>query len=90
MIQLLRLVNRLASEIDAELVEHVDVNRAHHGRGVSIAVHEIADLLHGEFCDRVGGRADSKSDKDFVCMKSGVMVAQVVDLKIGDRLDYVG
>ena len=68
MIELLCLVNRLTCEVDAKLVEHIDVNRAHHGRGVSIAVNEIADLLHSEFCDRVGGSTDSKRDKNFVRM----------------------
>ena len=82
MIQLLCLVDRLTCEVDAELVEHVDVYRAHHGRGVCIGIHEVADLLHSELCYRVGCSADRKSDEDFVCMKSGVVVAQMVDLKI--------
>ena len=90
MIELLCLVNRLTGKVDAELVEHVEVNRTHHGRGVSIAVCEISDLLHSEFCNRVGGSADSKSDEYFVSMKSRVVVAHVIDLKVGDRLDNIG
>lgn len=75
MIQLLRLVNRLASEIDAELVEHVDVDGAHHSGRMSVAVNEISNLLHRKLCDRVGGSADGKRDKYLIRMKSGVMVA---------------
>ena len=56
---------------------------------MSIAVSEISDLLHCELSYRVGGSTDRKSDKDLIRMKSGVVIAHVIDLKVRDRLDYV-
>ena len=80
---------RLAGKVDAELMEHIEVYRAHHGSGMSIAVGEVADLLHSELCYRVGGSTDRKSDEDLIRMKSGVVVAHMIDLKVRDRLDNV-
>ena len=88
-IELLCLVYRFASEVDAELAEHVEVDGAHHRRGVSIAVLKVAYLLHRKLCYRVGSGTDSKRDKDFVGMESRIVVAHVVDLEVRYRLDNV-
>ena len=89
MIQLLCLVDGLTCEVDAELVEHVEVDGTHHGRGVGIAVCKVAYLLHGKFGYRIGSGTDSKSDENFICMESRVVVAHVIDLEVRDRLDDI-
>ncbi len=89
-IKLLCLIDRLACEVDAELMEHIEINGTHHGGGVCITVCEIAYLLHCKLGDRIGGGTDRKSDENFIGMKSRVVITHVIYLKVGDRLDDIG
>lgn len=87
MIQLLRLISRLEGDIDAELFEHLLVNVGEDDGGVRLAALEAVDLVDRVARHRVHDRAYSQRDKHLIRVQARIVVAEVLDLEVLDRLD---
>lgn len=87
MIQLLRLIPRLEGYIDAELLEHLLVDVGEDDGGVRLAALEAVDLVDRVARHRVHDRAYSQRDQHFIRVQARIVVAEVLDLEVLDRLD---
>ena len=56
--ELLGLINGLAGQVHAKLLENVFVDMGEDDRGVCFAAAQLAKLVHGKLCHRVGRGAD--------------------------------
>ena len=89
MIQLLSRVDRFTGDIDSELSKHILIYAREHRGRMCIGILKVIQLLHRELCDRVGRSRHGQSDQSLIHMKSRIVIAHMIDLKILDRLDYI-
>ena len=82
MIKLLCLVYGRAGKIDAQLLDHRLVHLRKNNGGVSLAVSELFQLLHGDLCILVGNRTNRKSNEKLVYVQTGIMVSEIIYLQI--------
>ena len=87
MIQLLPLVGGLAGHMGAQLFEHVFVHLGQNHRGMDFRVLQAAQLLHGQVGRGVGGGAHGQGDEHFIRVQTGIAVAQMLHLQVGDGLE---
>ena len=86
-IKLFHLILGLTGNIHAQLFKGLTVGLSKDDRRMSLTTTELAYLLK---CDRGRLRrysADGERNKHLVNMKSRIVVAQMIDLKILNRLD---
>lgn len=86
MIQLFGLVFRLTGEIDAQLAEYVFIYLGQDDGGVGLTAPELGKLIHSQLGSGIGGCADGKGDEDFIGVQTGIVVAQVADFEVLDRV----
>ena len=88
--ELFGLEMRLERDVYLELLEHILVHVREDDGRVRLAVRELFELLHGDLCGRVVHRTDAQRDEHLVGVQARVMIAEVFDLQVLDRLDDVG
>ena len=88
--ELFGLEMRLKRDVDLELLEHILVHVREDDGRVRLAVRELCQLLHGDLGGRVACGADAQRDEHLVGVQARVVVAEVFDLQMLDRLDDVG
>ena len=81
-IKLFGRVNRLAGQVQAELAIDVAIDVRENDRYVCFASAQLRKLLHSQSRHGVGCSRDGKCDQNLICMKSGIVVAQVIDLQV--------
>ena len=87
MIQLLCLIPRLEGYIDAELLEHLLIDVGEDDGGVRLAALEAVDLVDSVARHRVHDRAYSQRHQHLIRVQARIVVAEVLDLEVLDRLD---
>ena len=90
MIELLRLVVRLAGEVHAQALEHVLIDAGEDDGGVYVAAGEFGQRVHGLLGVGVSDGADRQGDEHFICVQARVVVAHVLDLQMLNRLYDAG
>ena len=88
--ELFGLEMRLKRDVDLELLEHILVHVREDDGRVRLTVRELCQLLHGDLGGRVACGADAQRDEHLVGVQARVVVAEVFDLQMLDRLDDVG
>ena len=88
--ELLGLEARLERDVHLELFEHVFVHVREDDGRVRLAVRELFELLHGDLGGRVAHGADAQRHEHLVGVQARVVVAQMLDLQVLDRLDDLG
>ena len=86
-VQFFGLVLRLTGQVDPQSAEYVLVNRRQNNRRMYLASAQLGQLLHRTFRVGVGVGADAQRQQHFIGVQTGVMVAQVGDFQLLDRLD---
>ena len=87
--ELFGLEMRLKRDVDLELLEHILVHVREDDGRVRLTVRELCQLLHGDLGGRVACGADAQRDEHLVGVQARVVVAEVFDLQMLDRLDDV-
>ena len=88
--ELFGLEMRLKRDVYLELLEHILVHVREDDGRVRLTVRELCQLLHGDLSGRVACGADAQRDEHLVGVQARVMIAEVFDLQVLDRLDDVG
>ena len=86
-VELLRLVMRLAGEVHPEAVEDVGVDVREYDGGVHVAAGEGGERVHGLFGVGVGDGADAERYEHLVGVQARVVVAHVLGLEVLYGLD---
>ena len=85
--QLFSLILRLAGQIHTKLTEGGSIYLRENNRGMYLCIFQHRDSLERHFCTRVIYRRDRQRNEDLVGVESGVMVTEIFDLKLLNRLD---
>ena len=80
MIKLFGLILRLAGKINSQFFNDVDVHLRKYNRGMHFAAAQFRKLFHCKHCGGAGDRADRQRNQNFVRVKSGDIVAEVMGL----------
>ena len=87
MVQLLGLVLRLGREIHAEFFEEGGVDVREDDGRVGFTAAQAVELVDRDLGHRVRHRADRQRDQQLVGVQARVVVAEMLDLEVLDRLD---
>ena len=90
MVQLLALIDRIVGHMGAQLLEHILVHLTEDDRGVDFRALQMVQILHGQIGGGVGGGAHTQGDEHFIGVQTGVPVAQMLHLQVGDGLQHRG
>ena len=88
--ELFGLETRLERDVHLELFEHVFIHVRENDGRVRLAARELFQLLHGDLGGRVAHGADAQRDEHLVGVQAGIVVAEMFDLQVLDRLNDVG
>ena len=88
--ELFGLEARLKRDVHLELFEHVFIHVREDDGRVRLAVRQLFELLHGGLGGRVAHGADAQRHEHLVGVQARVVVAQMLDLQVLDRLDDLG
>ena len=90
MIKRFGLVIRLIGDIDSQLLKQILIGMRKNYRRVSIASAKICKLIYSALgIIRVDG-ANRERDEHLIGMKSGIVVSEMLDLEMLDRLNDLG
>ena len=87
MIKFFSLVLVGSSKINTEFFDYIDINLRKNNGGVHFASFKFRKLFHRKRGGRISYRTDSKRNQNFVGVKTGVIVAQILGFEFLDRLD---
>ena len=88
--ELFGLEMRLERDVHLKLLEHVFVHVREDDGRMRLTVRELCQLLHGDLGGRVACGTDAQRDEHLIGVQARVVVAEVFDLQVLDRLDDVG
>lgn len=90
MIKLLGLIFRLVGDVDADLGEEVFVNAREYDRRVRLAASQLAELIYCKLSQRICDSADGKCDEQLIGVQARIVVSEMLDLQVLDRLNDAG
>ena len=88
--ELLRLITGLTGKIHAQLLERLLIHGGkNHGR-MRLASFQSVKLFHAGLRGGIRGGTDGQCDQDLVDVQPGIVVAEVGNLQVLNRLDNLG